>query len=606
MSVETEINSDLENLLLTLKKIGIKNVYSFDDEWNHTNINKTLYQKNLVEMLNDIGEEIETELEEKLDEEGIFTVEHLLNSKEEEFKFLKDVIESFLSKDRDLSELKILDSLFERFEKEGIVCKKLAKKINMDDIREIDGNILFLLDMNMENIGESNDVILNSLLEINKVRSDTLDIAVVYSHEKLLHFENHFTKTSYIEKNLDTHSTALGDVEKYLIAHQLWAITKEKEEEKLIKNLNEILSKAILGNNLHNYLRLKVNVMNGAIMELIRFSEIDFNFLLKDAIIEGESILKVLERTQQSLLSKHENIRKRTDTNYITSIEGLLETVNITNNDILREIMEVDKVDKFRQQARKEKVDTGIFKNLSEYGLVDYSINHTYEDLSTGDIFFLGQSGDNVKNYGILITANCDIPIRFGGKKFSEGVKRNEEMLSLLLFNSSDIDVMKDKIIQDKMNKLIWPLYESRDGEDQLIVLEPLDKVVQLDSRIIDICTLNKYGKAYLDISEEQFSKYKTVHFMEYFNNEIRGWLKDITSIHHYVEEKEMLENMDKNVDKYTELMASYKYNIKLDINEKVFNIQRVGRLNSGVTLKLLQTYANKIGRFGIESIPFL
>ncbi|MEC1375639.1 hypothetical protein P9D39_15160 [Heyndrickxia oleronia] len=605
MNSVVSADTELDNLIRTIKTIGIKNVFSFDEEWEQKERKASFNEKEITEFLNDIGEEIDTELEELLLEHNIMTVNELLTSSITELESIKTIIDEFISKERDLTELKVLDNLFKKLEQEGIAFKKFANKLSVEDIKGTNGRILFLLDMNMEHIGESNDVILETLVEINKFRDEELDIAIVYSNEKLMHYENHQSKTKYIEDTIQTDKIKVNELEKYLMAHQLWAISKEKEEDKLIKGLNEVLSKAAIGNSLYYYLRIKAKIMNDAIMELISLSEQDFRYLLKDALIEGESIINVLQRLQQSLLNKNEFIRKKTDVEYSRSISDLLEIVNIANDDIVNLLKEVEKVKKFKEQSKKEKFETGVFRNISEYGLVDYSVNHTYEDISTGDIFKLEVLGDESPSYGILITANCDIPIRFGNK-FSEGVRRNEENMSLLLFKSCNIEDMEKKIITDNENKLIWPINEINNDTNYLTALYPLNKVLQIDSRILDICTVNDQGKGYLNNEGQYYANFKTYHFKEYFKTNIKKWIEEISLPENYMKDEELIRNLGEMKNQYLELMIGLKYNINFDIDENEFKIQRIGRLETGITLKLLQNYSNKIGRVGVESIPFL
>ncbi|WDV06732.1 hypothetical protein [Lysinibacillus irui] len=604
MVLQAEVDNKVPFISM-LKKNGISHVVSFDDEWDSKDEPpKQILEMDALEYLETMGENIDIEqIEPIMLEHDINSVQEVLDSLLEDLGELKSIINKHVGTKRDKKELEILENLFKEIQEEDIQFSKFSKKFECDDVRNIDGRILFLLDMNMEDLGEGKDVIIETLIEINKVRRNTLDIAIVYSHEVLTSYKDHTSKIQYLEANLTGYTEIQNETEKYLLAHQLWAIPKVKSQEALVEQLNSILTNAILGHTLYKYLNRKVNIMSTTIMELIKFSDNEFDLLLKDALIEGESLLNVLQRIQFSLLNKNEFNSKTSDTIYIQAIENLLDIFNSKTQGIINDFKEIDKIDKIRTQSRKQKLEEASYKNLSEYGLIDYSINTTYEDLQTGDIFNLKLHNDEQQYYGVLITANCDIPIRFG-KKFTEGTQRNEEYMSLLLYTPIEIEQAKKDLINDTANKYIWPVIE-RGNSDMFIALKPSEKVIHVHSNLLDTCTLNKEGKACLDYKKEEFEKYKSYNYILHFESVLKDWVTDIFNVSHYTNNPTLVEDMNGKSKQYLELLSGYKYLVSLDISTKEFKMERIGRMSSNHSLKIIQNYANKISRLGVESIPF-
>ena len=52
--------------------------------------------------------------------------------------------------------------------------------------------------------------------------------------------------------------------------------------------------------------------------------------------------------------------------------------------------------------------------------------------------------------------------------------------------------------------------------------------------------------------------------------------------------------------------MVGLKYNIGFNIEEKYFNLQRIGKLNNKITLKIVQDNLSKLSRIGLEKKSFV
>ena len=91
------------------------------------------------------------------------------------------------------------------------------------------------------------------------------------------------------------------------------------------------------------------------------------------------------------------------------------------------------KISKFRKDTVKEKIRSRSYEGITEHGIIDYSINKVFKDISTGDIFKIKKDGEDEYKYGVIVNASCDLPVRFN-EKLSEGSNRKDSDIILALY----------------------------------------------------------------------------------------------------------------------------------------------------------------------------
>ncbi|MGK8612925.1 hypothetical protein [Brevibacillus agri] len=620
-----------EELVKLIKSLGITHIYSYDDQWNKYKSGELAeYEtKSLDEDLVDFFEKYSIRPSDTanriISNNGFTTLQELVDS---DIKSLDELIAECLVKinlRRDNRVLQSLDNLFKEIQKHGVIIEQKSHRVNYADVSSIDGKILFLLDMNMEETTGVNDVVIESILEIKESRPHNYDIVIVYSHEKLDFYEDSEAKAKYVEQYLSEHGRINFDLEtdKYLFLHQLWALSKTPRIEELTSQLVNTLIRAAFGHSLHDYLELKLKSIKTAMLELIKTNETTFEYLYKDSFVEGELFLDILERTQKSILNKIET-NDLLLTEYSQSLNNLFTISNLKNKRVLNEIVGKG-IKNFRQETRVKKAQTGLYKGISEHGLLQYGVNTTYKDIMTGDVFKIVLNEQNIVKYGILITADCDLLIRFG--KDIKEIKRKGHAASLLIFDGIPLEhEIAQQLIKD--GKGLWPI---KDEDNYVLInIEERPIMMNVDLRVLDLCSLNKNGWASLQPLEEEFINYKTYFFENYYREELSEWIANILNIDQYLPKghqfgssaaasKEGAELKIEDIegakdevflgqtDAIKELLGvliGYKYFIKLNQEEHRFELRRIGRLEMSRTLQLIDNNLSLISRIGVPTNP--
>lgn len=611
-------DADLTELDVLLKSLNIKHIYSYDDEWDMEKLRKEAderYQRLLELDYNSFSKMFGINIQEReeifLSNESILFVQEIANSEQRELARLKGIFLKYLTQERESNPLIMLNTVLEKIVEAGeISVKTLPHKFSVEDVRDIDGRILFLLDMNMGQNTQENDVVINTILDISRSRPNNHDIAVVYSHEKLEMYNKHDTKVRYVEAYLEQNKPELGidkEAIKHLLPFQLWAISKGEVDGKLLDLLTITLEKAAFGYSLHDYLKAKHNLSQKATLELIKLSEETFEVLYKDAFVEGEIFLDILERTHQSILNKVEHELAIENSSLI---ENLL-SVSISKNKRISQEIKGQGIKKFRSDNAKKKIDPDIFKGLSEFGLINYTVNLNYSDIMTGDVFAFNTFNPDRKKYGILVTTDCDLPVRPKGNEIKD-CNRNAQTVTLLLCDAIAYSATDDKFKKAFEDEdALWPIYH--DNQHFLLIPDTKSELLSTDSRILDLCSLNTDGWANLVTNEGVVKNYKTYYFDDYYKNNLNIWTQKIFDFSSYVpqdmtfpEAAAASTGLEQNSysNQLISLMAGLKYSIKLNFEVKKFEVQRIGRLETRRTLQLIQTKVNHMSRIGLTSIP--
>ncbi|MGG1638878.1 hypothetical protein [Paenibacillus sp. NRS-1760] len=608
----------MSELDVLLKSLDIKYIFSYDDEWDIEKLKaeeedkkKELLALTYQEFAKKFVIKVFDKEETYLLNEDLSTVEDIINSDDKDIQRLKLMYIKAINKERASNPLIMLKEVLDKVESSNQVSvKTFANRFDISNVEGVEGRILFLLDMNMGESAEENDVVIKTILDINTSRPNNHDIAVVYSHEKLEMYKRHNDKVNYVESYLEQNKKTLNIVDetnKYLIPFQLWAISKGDANGELLEIIISTLEKAAFGYSLHDYLDKKNKITQKSTLNLIKLPEETFEILYNDSFIEGEIFLDVLERTHKSIMSKveHETICENPEI-----YENLL-TVSKTKNKKISKDIKLRGINNYRVDNAKKKTDPEIFKGVAEYGLLNYTVNPSYNDIMTGDVFVFNTYDSENKKYGILVTTDCDLPVRPQGNEIKE-CSRNAKFVTLLLcdcieFSTTDIKVKKK--IED--GEGLWPIID----EDKYCVLIPDTKntLLTIDSMILDLCSLDNKGWANLFSNIETSTTYKTHYFNEYYKNNLMNWLESVDKITTYIPGDLTLheaavavsgEILDDYTKKLIGIMAGLKYTIKLNLDDKKFEMKRIGRLETRRTLQLIQTKVNQMSRIGLTSIP--
>lgn len=630
---ETIELTEMQNeLILLINKLGITHIYSHDDQWNDyksgdLKVNETeLLDIDLFDFFERYSITLTDEFKRIISNKGYTTLEELVDSDIKSLDKLINECLGYLELKRENRVLQSLDDLFQILHKFDINIVTSSEKFNKDDVPSVDGKILFLLDMNMEDTSGEKDVIIESIFDIKKSRPDMYDIAIVYSYENLAFYDDQEQKAKYVESYLTEKKIPIKfdlETEKYLFLHQLWSLSKTTRIDELSANLVTTLIRAAFGHSLHDYLEFKTKSARNVMLDLIKIKESTFEFLYHDSFVEGELFIEILERTKKSILNKVE-INELQSPEYNLSIDNLFAVSTLKNKRILDEIKATG-LKAFSKSNLEKKSNSGIYKGISEYGLVDYSVNKTYKDIMTGDIFKIIMHENNKTKYGVLISTDCDLLVRFVGNSLSD-IKRNVDVVSLLLYDGYNIDSTDaKKIIKEKDG--LWPI---KDG-DNYVVLDTKTKPILLnvDVRVLDLCSLNHQGWALIK-PKEDFLYYKSHFFKHYFNKDISKWLLKILDINEYLpsdfnydemvaatkddydvtsKEKEAelkiyTENKVRNLNQLIDVFIGLKYFILHNRQQERLEILRIGRLETKRTLQLIQNNYNLISRIGVSTNP--
>lgn len=127
--------------------------------------------------------------------------------------------------------------------------------------------------------------------------------------------------------------------------------------------------------------------------------------------------------------------------------------------------------------------DITQFQTFEQY---DYSINDMYAPPMLGDIF-------KIKNdYYMLIGQECDLSIR-------DGKRHNPiaELVEVKVLNNKDMGKFKEKVAY---NKLMVGKFKTLEGEFVTITIDCTKRFV-IDNEILDICSFNNQGKAWIELN---------------------------------------------------------------------------------------------------------
>jgi hypothetical protein len=609
--IDDRLRDNIEKFKEWLDKLDITHIVSYDDEWDklsgrtyEEDINNYLTM-DLEEFTEKFSVEISKEEFKLLDDEEVDTVKGILDIKEtSKLSSLKEKVLRVFSVEKVVKPLEILKIMMEQIAAESNKEFKTYTKPNYEEISKIDGRILFLIDMNMKSVGLAEDSIIDVITLLKKHRSDNFDLAIAYSNDDLSSYKEHKSKVTYIEDYLAKHSdTVVGEFEKsqfkYLFAYQLWGINKTEKENELSEELLTTIEKAAFGYSLHDFLESKLLLEQTATKELVNLPEEKFDLLLQDAFIEGERFVDVLNRTHESILKRIEYNMVKKDVKYKDVMKNVMNVANAKDSLLIDKIKE-QKLINFSKKELLEKIGKDSYIDIAEYNLVNYSINEMYENISTGDLFKIILHEDESPNYAVLITAGCDLPLRFPDK-IQDKVKRKQENVVLCIYESKEIGEINPELKQIISNdQSIWPILLE---DDKSYVLTPTHKILTINGKLLDLCSFNSTGEALLNKDVMNISlPYKNYHSIKYLEDTLIPWIDEVNNIKSYIGDS--VEKAHIKESDLLSILAGLKYSVKMNHTDTKFEIKRIGRLDKELALNVIQYNISNLSRIGLDKIP--
>lgn len=254
---------------------------------------------------------------------------------------------------------------------------------------------------------------------------------------------------------------------------------------------------------------------------------------------------------------------------------------------------------KIIEDYRKSKLDFSE-RNLSDYLIIDYTVNNSYKNPDFGDLFYITDS-QSCSYYATLVSMPCDnsirLPLKISNNYFAARKNTKFELVKLKLIE----DV---KIKLDNFTSLIFPINHNSICR----TFQSTSELIQLPLFMLDYCSFDEKGK--FPVLENQFKineqicsttfRYKSHLSYEYYKilqldtettfNEIYN------EIHKYI--KELHDQQSINA-----LFCSHMsrlYGVKFEENR--YCIERVGRLRNDIAYNILKEYTSNILRVGLDT----
>lgn len=618
---------ELIDLCQKLKDYGVSKIISYDDEWDDIEnemkvikmedwLDKDIYEfKNIFIEPNEMSTEEFNTLVDIIDF-NLKTpkIKEIMGSELPDLKALQSLLEKkFNNNENTIAMLKKLKELLSEIEEiTDIKCECKSRSFFKEDICNCDKKILFIIDKDMSKNKGPSDSIKQVIPDINIARPNKMDLMLVYTNDNINNLINHEDKIQYFLSEKENIVPAINEEDAYLLAYQLWPFKKTNDKSVLERNLNNILKDASFGHSIHDYLNLKMRYRKQMNLEILKLSGNIFNYLHKDTFVEGCLYTDTLDELERCIYNRvnFESISQNDDYKQIVGLINLV--TNEVNQSILCDIDGIEDKENdisiFREGLVQSKFSEKLYENLSEYGIVDYSVNSKLLDISTGDIFQLKIKETNETKYGILINQECDLVIRFQGKSRRK-IDRVSKKADLLLCDSIKIDKVTSF---DDLDEKLWPIKCNKDRV--ALDISGKNKVLSLDIKLLDLCSLDMKGKARLEVTEENL-KYRTYHFQQYFNNILRPWISKAGNLEQLKRNYLVLyENLEKHfkgqnkqvMKEFLRLIRELEYKLEFNPNINEFKIERIGRLERNYVLSIIQNKYNQMGRIGIPATPMI
>lgn len=497
--------------------------------------------------------------------------------KEEEAPKLFSEIYTILEVDSE-SALKTLKSVLDQLEDKFSVYKGVRFE---SDYYKLSGNTLYILDKDMGE--EHENEFLDYILSITDKRKAYNDLVIVYSNEVAGLLE-HDKKVKYLEQNNEKGK----DLE---VLYQFWPLSKVTDVEVLVSGMKEMISKSVYGKALSKMIEMKKLSIEKAFKDLLHIDMDSLDDMIIESYIEGGKFTENYELLIDSLIKKN-LLKQIMETDVLNYEKGLLQYSEKRSKEIMeeRDISSKNKYNNLRTAVNKKKLlDSGTLV----YNIADYSINKEYNNPSMGDIYIFTEAKSKKKYAGMLISQECSIVIRM--IKYPDDIKRKADELLLLLFDIVEITEENTKGIIQNLDECIWPI---KIGE-KVCLLKNTKRSMYINSEILDLCGLNIYGKANIQIEKEAL-EYKSTYSRKYYKKIQERIEKKIEETVLNVVQMNEIEGIE---DSIKNMIVSLAYGVTFDGN---FELERICKIDDKQTLHTIHEYLNSIAKIGLQVIPNL
>lgn len=577
-----------DKLKTKIEENNIKHIVSIDDDW----VNRQDVENCLRSMGIDI-EPYEADFDEVKSSNSleVITVTDFLENKYHQLSKLSKEFEYLF--DEEKKDLRYIKELAIKLELEFEKISDMTKLSTYSGTE----NTLFFIDREFTKTGEDDS--LDLITKIQEKNKSNFNIFIIYSHIDLVELENHKSKKKYLEEYYRTeHGESVADkdfFDVYKNIYLLHGFKKGKEDlNKFIEETYEKFEIAVYGKSLQDIFEAKKQVEYETYKEIYSRDLEDYEKLYEDAIYEGEPPTEVIKKlvkglkkhSTQTLWDSHSGKYEKFSKEINRKIEEKVSTFDTSNKKATKDREEAFRLAKINLILKDDKVSNSILNK---------NVNPTYSDINKGDLFCI-----NDAFYGVVISKECDSIIRCNTKAGTSIVERGNKKFQLLKLNSEviqDPETTSTKVVLNKFNESIWPI----NIKDKIFLFYSKNEIIEIDSEILDLCSLNCGGKASLEY-DKKYENFKSYYSNQYFKTfdfeskiEIENYLNDFI--------KDDIKENQKKI-----LVSSIKNGINLikkddTTNEfKGFNIERIGRLQSQRTLYLLQDYISRFTKPGFNT----
>lgn len=558
-------------MLETMKKLKISKVISIDDSWksNKEKYNSTKVSEYLQIKEKNFLKDVYLKFEKKLREKEIYNLEDFEDDISlKSFKEIKDDDEELydeLLKD-DIGKIEAtLEPLIDIFErKKDIKCK--FKKLEFFKKKQIKielGNdrVLFIVDIDIN----GNDIIPQVLKYFEDKETDY--IMIIYSSD-ISSLNNKELILEYLErKELNSNLSML-----------IFPIEKTSDAQYLEKEIKNTILKSHLYATLYKFLKEKRNLDNRIYETIYKSVLYDFEDKVLKTLSDGEDmaslIRKLFQVTYNSIFFKNEAFMKNRKT-----------LIQAANNYI---------------ELSSREHDRGKLTDKEVLSVIDCSVNESYKDIWTGDLFEINEGEE--KKYGVIIDKACHLIVREKGEASKEKISLLELEEKKVKNNKSKKDEARKKTDN---GEYIWPIKVLENEES--IALKNKDKVFLINKNILDLCSFNSKGEATTKIDQES-KEYKTYNVLKncninidsFYDKELKDQLFDL------IKEREL---SDENKNKINNILKKNIENKNIfsitEFSDSTisFSIRRLGRISSDKALALHQNYLFALSQRGIDSL---
>ncbi len=549
-----------------LKNLEINQIVSIDDD-----------NRNGIEQFG--GKEIDSclglvELEDAenqfLYDSGFQTISELQESEEVYSKtILKKIADYFVGRQTQESSLLWLEDTISEINSQSLKYVKLSK---LSEIANVDKkNTLWILDKDMN----GKDSVFQAITLIKNHLQENVNIFMIFTHEQLMKELNQdwFKRFQYL---IDI---GFSENEAKQLAYELYVICKPENPMKPEKAVfKEVVFNSIIG---HTINAIFINIKNAKNDMLVQFENFTkqvnferlrtFRYNLEN---EGEhNIYKLMNGVMNLMeIQNYQNYMKQ-GVNYINVFKKIISSSQAKS---LKE----------EQMQTLELINQQYLWNRYQY--IDVDINIGYEDICFGDVFQLELSSfykrkfgiSDQKVIGVLITQSCDCVVR------KDTGKRKKNMLELLLFKEQNT-IEEDKCSDLYQNAIFLFNYDNN-TPNSYIHREQILGVLHIDASVLDLCSLNCEGEAYLLSDESLKNEIELKKPIEWNEQE---------AMYDNLKEEQIVENspLDKR-------LIEERHGLEYCAEKRKFAIKRLGRLSYNNAHIILNGYINNIARVGKDS----